>query len=168
MTPNEALRNWLTKHEPAVEPDSAEAVRQLAKAWEEFPVPQPIRRTRSLPPRETKSMMSETSLDNSPPRETPQSCSPPDPPVRKRLRGKTSLPSSPTSPPRFCPADPPDAPASQSSEGRPEPYGCWDEIYDVLRKPVLVDRNIPRELKTLWQRLVLQLLSTDQSRHRAR
>ena len=163
-TPHEALRNWLTKHEPAIEPDSAEAARQLAKAWEEFPIPQPIRRTRSLPHREIKSMMSETSLDSSPPRETPLSGSQPDPPVRKRLRGKTSLPSSPTSPPRFCPADAPDAPASQSSEGRPEPYGCWDEIYDVLRKPVLVDRNIPRELKTLWQRLVLQLLSTDQSR----
>ena len=29
---------------------------------------------------------------------------------------------------------------------------------------MLVDRNIPRELKTLWQRVVLQLLSTDQSR----
>ena len=29
---------------------------------------------------------------------------------------------------------------------------------------VLVDRNIPRESKTLWQRLVLQLLSHDQSR----
>ena len=66
-TPHEALRNWLTKHEPAIEPDSAEAARQLAKAWEEFPVPQPIRRTRSLPPREIKSMMSETSLDSSPP-----------------------------------------------------------------------------------------------------
>ena len=29
---------------------------------------------------------------------------------------------------------------------------------------MLVDRNIPRELKTLWQRLVLQLLCNDQSR----
>ena len=57
-----------------------------------------------------------------------------------------------------------DDPDSQDSEGRPEPYGCWDEIYDVLRKPVLVDRNIPRELKTLWQRVVIQLLATDQSR----
>ena len=53
---------------------------------------------------------------------------------------------------------------SQSSEGRPEPYGCWDEIYDVLRQPVLVDRHIPRELQTLWQRLVMQLLNAEQSR----
>ena len=29
---------------------------------------------------------------------------------------------------------------------------------------MLVDRNIPRELKTLWQRTVLQLLCADQSR----
>ena len=29
---------------------------------------------------------------------------------------------------------------------------------------MLVDRNVPRELKALWQRVVLQLLSTDQSR----
>ena len=108
--------------------------------------------------------MSETPTDSSPPRETPQSWSQPDPPVRIRLRGKTSLISSPTSPTRFCPADPPQDPDSQTSEGRPQPYGCWDEIYDVLRKPVLVDRIVPRELKTLWQRVVLQLLSTDQSR----
>ena len=51
-TPHEALRNWLTKHEQAIEPASAEAARQLAKEWEEFPMPQPIRRTRGLPPRE--------------------------------------------------------------------------------------------------------------------
>ena len=143
-TPHEALRNWLAKHEPAMEPDSAEAARQLAKAWEEFPVPQPIRRTRSLPPREMEFSMRETPINNSPPRETSKSSSQPEPPVRKRLRGKTSVTSSPSSPTRFCPADPPDDPASQESEGRPEPYGCWDEIYDVLRKPVLVDRNIPR------------------------
>ena len=89
-TPHEALRNWLTKHEPAIEPDSAEAARQLAKAWEEFPVPQPIRRTRSLPPREMRSITQETLTDPSPPRETPKSNSQPEPPVRKRLRGKTS------------------------------------------------------------------------------
>ena len=57
-----------------------------------------------------------------------------------------------------------DDPDSQDSENRPEPYGCWDEIYDILRKPVLVDRNIPRELKTLWQRVAIQLLATEQSR----
>ena len=33
-----------------------------------------------------------------------------------------------------------------------------------MRKPVLVDRHIPRELKTLWQRLVMQLLTEEQSR----
>ena len=33
-----------------------------------------------------------------------------------------------------------------------------------MRRPVLVDRHIPRELKTLWQRLVMQLLTEEQSR----
>ena len=33
-----------------------------------------------------------------------------------------------------------------------------------MRKPVLVDRHIPRELKALWQKLVLQFLTTEQSR----
>ena len=163
-TPHEALRNWLTKHEPAIEPESVEAARQLAKDWEEFPVPQPIRRTRSLPPREMQSMMQTQPTSQNPPRETPKSSSQPEPLTRRRLRGKTSLPSSPPSPNSFCPADPVEDPDSQDSEGRPEPYGCWDEIYDVLRKPVLVDRNIPRELKTLWQRVVIQLLATEQSR----
>ena len=163
-TPHEAQRNWLNKHENAIQPASVEAARQLAKEWEAFPMPQPTRKTRSLPPRVKKTMQSETSLDSSPPRETPQSHSQPDPPVRRRLRGKTPTLASPGSPPRFCPADSSHGLESQQSEGRPEPYGCWDEIYDVLRKPVLVDRNIPGELKTLWQRLVLQLLSHDQSR----
>ena len=45
-TPHEALRYWLDKHEPAIEPQSVGAARQLAQAWEEFPVPQPIRRTK--------------------------------------------------------------------------------------------------------------------------
>ena len=49
-------------------------------------------------------------------------------------------------------------------QASPEPYGCWDEIYDVLRQPVLVDRHIARELQTLWQRLVMQLLTSEQSR----
>ena len=67
-------------------------------------------------------------------------------------------------PSQGCQADPQDSIGSQSSEGRHEPYGCWDDLYDVMRRPVLVDRHIPRELKTLWQRLVMQLLSLDQSR----
>ena len=50
-TPHEALRNWLTKHENAIQPASVEAARQLANEWEAFPVPQPARKTRSLPPR---------------------------------------------------------------------------------------------------------------------
>ena len=54
--------------------------------------------------------------------------------------------------------------ALERSEGRPEPHGCWDELYEVLRKPVLVDRHISRELKALWQKLVMQLLTTEQSR----
>ena len=45
-TPHEALRYWLAKHEPAIEPQSVEAARQLAQEWEAFPVPQPIRRTK--------------------------------------------------------------------------------------------------------------------------
>ena len=53
---------------------------------------------------------------------------------------------------------------SQSSKDRPEPYGCWDELYEVMRRPVLVDRHIPRGLKTLWQRLVMSLLTEEQSR----
>ena len=164
-TPQDALRNWLNKHENAIKPASAEAARQLAKEWDAFPMPQPIKRTRSMPPRESQSMMSESSTpESSPPREDPASQSQPDQPPRRRLRGKTPALSSPGSPPRFCPADSSHGIESQHSEGVPEPFGCWDEIYDVLRKPVLVDRNIPRELKTLWQRTVLQLLCAEQSR----
>ena len=163
-TPHEALRYWLAKHEPAIEPQSVEAARQLAQEWEEFPVPQPIRRTKSLPPRELEPMISATTQSQQPPREKRQSNSQPEPLTRRRLRGKTSLTPSPPSPNSFCPADPVEDPDSQDSENRPEPYGCWDEIYDILRKPVLVDRNIPRELKTLWQRTVIQLLATEQSR----
>ena len=163
-TPHEALRYWLAKHEPAIEPQSVEAARQLAQKWEEFPVPQPIRRTKSLPPRELEPMTSAATQSQDPPREKRQSSSQPEPLTRRRLRGKTSLTPSPPSPNSFCPADPVDDPDSQDSENRPEPYGCWDEIYDILRKPVLVDRNIPRELKTLWQRTVIQLLATEQSR----
>ena len=33
-----------------------------------------------------------------------------------------------------------------------------------MRRPVLVDRHIPRELKALWQKIVLQLLTAEQSR----
>ena len=163
-TPHEALRNWLTKHEPAIEPESVDAARQLAQAWEEFPVPQPIRRTRSLPPREIESMVHTQTTNSNTPWEKQTSNSQPEPLTRRRLRGKTSLPPSPPSPNSFCPAEPIDDPDSQDSEGRPEPYGCWDEIYDILRKPVLVDRHVPRELKTLWQRVVIQLLDTEQSR----
>ena len=71
-TPHDALRNWLNKHENAIQPASAEAARQLANEWEAFPVPQPTRRTRSLPPRGDRTMQSETSLESSPPRETPR------------------------------------------------------------------------------------------------
>ena len=89
-TPQNALRNWLNKHESAIQPASAEAARQLAKEWEAFPMLQPIRRTRSMPPREIQSMTSDSPVDGSPPRETPPSQSQPDPPIRRRLRGKTS------------------------------------------------------------------------------
>ena len=54
-TPHDALRNWLNKHENAIQPASVEAARQLAKEWEALPMPQPTRRTRSLPPRVAKS-----------------------------------------------------------------------------------------------------------------
>ena len=149
----------------AAQANAVEAARQLAKEWDAFLMPQPIKRTRSMPPRESQSMMSESSTpESSPPRENPASQSQPDQPPRRRLRGKTPALSSPGSPPRFCPADSSHGIESQHSEGVPEPYGCWDEIYDVLRKPVLVDRHIPRELKTLWQRTVLQLLCAEQSR----
>ena len=180
-TPHEALRNWLAKHENAIEPESVEAARQLAKEWEAHPLPKPVRRTRSLPPREISSMSLDSSFDsgsprekshtyeslpsdNQPPRENTQPTSQQESIPRKRLRGKTSQtpPSLATS--ELCPADSQDSMASQSSAGRPKPYGCWDEIYDVLRRPVLVDRHIPRELKTLWQRLVMQLINSEQSR----
>ena len=152
-------RNWLTKHEPAIEPESVEAARQLAKAWEEFPVPQPLRRARSLPPREISSMSLDSSSNNSPPRvsipmdsaslpssnppreDTPSSRMNAENP-RRRLRGKTQPTPPSTAPSQDCPADSQDSLGSQSSEGRPEPYGCWDELYDVLRRPVLVDRHI--------------------------
>ena len=61
-TPHEALRNWQTKHENAIQPASVEAARQLAKEWEAFPVPQPTRKTRSFPPQVVKTMQSETIL----------------------------------------------------------------------------------------------------------
>ena len=157
--------------------------RQLAKAWEEFPVPKkPLRRARSLPLRETSSMSLDSSCSHSPPRESapmkseshPQGTPPREDTQpsqmtaehpRGRLRGKTQPTPSSISSSQECPADSQDSLASQSSDGRPEPYGCWDELYDVLRRPVLaVDRHIPRELKTLWQRLVMQLLTQDQSR----
>ena len=180
-TPHEALRNWLAKHEHAIEPESVEAARQLAQEWEAFPIPQPIRRARSLPPREFSSMSLDSPCnsgspreksptlqgppcDSQPPRENTQPTSQQDSIPRKRLRSKTSqVPPSPAAS-DLCPADTQDSMASQTSEGRPEPYGCWDEIYDVLRRPVLIDRHIPRELKTLWQRLVMQLITSEQSR----
>ena len=147
-TPQDALRNWLNKHENAITPASVEAARQLAKEWENYPMPQPIRRTRSMPPRESQAMTPEPlAMETSPPRETPVSQSQIDPPPRRRLRGKTPAQSSPGSPPRFCPADSSHGIESQHSEGMAEPYGCWDEIYDVLRKPVLVDRHIPRGIE---------------------
>ena len=71
-TPHEALRNWLAKHENAIEPESVEAARQFATEWEAFPLPQPIRRAKSLPPREFSSMSLDSSCSGSPPRE----CSP--------------------------------------------------------------------------------------------
>ena len=102
-TPQDALRNWLNKHENAITPASAEAARQLAKEWEAFPMPQPIRRTRSMPPRETQSLTSDSLVDGSPPRENPLSQSQPDPPIRRRLRGKTPGLISPGSPPPLLP-----------------------------------------------------------------
>ena len=121
-----------------------------------------------MPPRESSRSMNtlSTSAGESPPRETYR------PPVRQqeegprvRIRGKSQpanpIPRSPIDP---CPASQSPSQDSQSSEGRPEPYGCWDVIYEVLRKPVLVDRHIPRELKALWQKVMLQLLTADQSR----
>ena len=102
-TPQDALRNWLNKHENAITPASAEAARQLAKEWEAFPMPQPVRRTRSMPPRETQSLTSDSLVDGSPPRENPLSQSQPDPPIRRRLRGKTPGLISPGSPPPLLP-----------------------------------------------------------------
>ena len=164
-TPHEALRNWLTKHEPAITPSSAETARQLAQAWEEHPMPQPIRRTRSMPPREFSKSMDSTSASKSPPREETQA------PVvkdegepRRRIRGKSHIiyPISP--PPSPCLASQGVLTGQPELRGRPEPYGCWDEIYEVMRRPVLVDRHIPRELKALWQKIMIQLLTTEQSR----
>ena len=51
-----------------------------------------------------------------------------------------------------------------TQNGRHEPYGCWDDAYEVLRKPVLVDRHTPRELRALWQQIALKLLTVEQSR----
>ena len=65
-TPHEALRYWLAKHEPAIEPQSVEAARQLAQEWEECPVPQPIRRTKSLPPRELEPIMKRNAPESEP------------------------------------------------------------------------------------------------------
>ena len=80
------------------------------------------------------------------------------------MRGKSqAVPASSTTA-LPCPASQTLSQDSQSSEGRPEPYGCWDEIYEVMRKLVLVDRHIPLELKALWQQLTMQLLTTEQSR----
>ena len=165
-TPQDALRNWLNKHENAITPASVEAARQLAKEWENYPMPLTHQANSQ------HASPGESGYDAGAPRHGepalpgrhPASQSQNDPPPRRRLRGKTPAQSSPGSPPRFCPADSSHGIESQHSEGMAEPYGCWDEIYDVLRKPVLVDRNIPRELKTLWQRTVLQLLCAEQSR----
>ena len=116
------------------------------------------------PPRETSSRALQSSFSSQPPREDTPITSQDESVPRRRLRGKTQPVPPPPAPSGGCPADSQDSSGSQSSEGRSEPYGCWDELYDVLRKPVLVDRHIPRELKTLWQRLVMQLLTLDQSR----
>ena len=99
-----------------------------------------------------------------PPREATQPDSQRSADTRRRIRGKSQPLTPLNTPPLACPASPAPTQDSQSSEDRPEPYGCWDEIYEVMRKPVLVDRHIPRELKTLWQRLVMSLLTAEQSR----
>ena len=41
--PPRSAPKLLAKQEPAIEPESAEAARQLANAWEEHPIPQPLR-----------------------------------------------------------------------------------------------------------------------------
>ena len=115
---------------------SPHAARQLAQAWEEHPMPQPLRRTRSVPPREET--QTKVTQDEGEP--------------RRRIRGKSQLIHPPSPPPSPCPASQTVSQDSQSSEGRTEAYGCWGEIYDVMRKPVLVDRHVPRELKALWHR----------------
>ena len=107
-------------------------------------------------------MTLESPPSNNPPREDTPTTSQTEGIPRRRLRGKTQLAPSSLAPSQACPADSHDSIGSQSSEGRPEPYGCWDELYDVLRRPVL-DSHIPRELKTLWQHFVMQLLTLDQS-----
>ena len=166
-TPHEALRNWLAKHEPAITPSSAEAARQLAQAWEARPMPQPIRRTRSMPRREFSQHVDtlSTSDSQSPPRETtPDKLTTQEGEPRRRIRGKSHITPSPASPPLSFPANQTFSQDSQSSDGRPEPHGCWDEIYEVMRRPVLVDRHSPRELKVLWQKLVMQPLTAEQSR----
>ena len=115
------------------------------------------------PPRERTTNYLRPSQASQSPKENPSSLQIDSIP-RRRLRGKTPQVLQSPGPTELCPADSQDSIGSQSSDSRPEPYGCWDEIYDVLRRPVLVDRHIPRELQTLWQRLVMQLLTSEQSR----
>ena len=84
------------------------------------------------PPRECNPKQASSSSDSQPPRESAPPNLQTESLPRKRLRGKTPQATPSPAPTELCPAESQDSAGSQSSDGRPEPYGCWDEIYEVL------------------------------------
>ena len=163
-TPAEALQKWLQKFQNYIVPASQAVLWDLHKQWSAHPLPPPPtgvragRRARSTPPAVGRGV----------------STSPPDVPLGDS-QADSPPPSQPLpAPRRVCKKAPPPQPMTDVEISKEDPARqefppgvpplagelSWDQITDLARKPIPVERYLPRPCKGLFEQVMTRCLES--------
>ena len=168
-TPAEALQKWLQKFQEYILPDSQAVLRELHDQWQAHPIPPPPpkasagHRARSAPPSTVQhddgSMNTGGNGDSqadSPDSLSQQSRS------NRRVCKKAPPPSHEGNNP---PVPQEDAARQNTSSGgescNPPVVLTWDQISELARKPMAVERHLPRPCKGLFEQVLARCLQSE-------
>ena len=171
-TPAEALQKWLQKFQEYILPDSQAVLRELHDQWQAHPIPPPPpkasagHRARSAPPSTTHSEEGNLSFGDT----GDSQADSPEPPSQQSRSNRRVCKKAP--PPPFAIDPAPPAPKEEaarqpisSNGGRSNAQDTltWDQISELARKPMSVERYLPRPCKGLFEQVLARCLTDEGS-----
>ena len=170
-TPAEALQKWLQKFQEYILPDSQAVLRELHAQWQAHPIPPPPpkasagHRARSAPP---STVQHDDGSMNTGGNGDSQADSPDSLSQQSRSNRRVCKKAPPPSHEGNNPPVPQEDAARQntSSSGEscnPPVVLTWDQISELARKPMAVERHLPRPCKGLFEQVLARCLQSEGS-----